>query len=65
MTRAVRHQEIRERAYALWQQAGCPANRDDEFWHRAKEELSPGKPGTDVDEASKASFPASDPVNHM
>lgn len=30
-------QRIRERAYLLWQQEGCPENRTDEYWHRARE----------------------------
>jgi len=28
---------IRERAYTLWQEAGSPSGRDQEFWHRALE----------------------------
>ena len=28
-------QRIRECAYFLWQQAGCPETRADEHWHRA------------------------------
>jgi hypothetical protein len=28
---------IRERAYFLWQEAGCPDNQADGFWHRACE----------------------------
>jgi len=28
---------IRERAYFLWQQAGCFGDRADEYWHRACE----------------------------
>jgi hypothetical protein len=28
---------VRERAFALWEEAGCPENRADEFWHRARE----------------------------
>lgn len=28
---------IRERAYFLWQEAGCPDNQVEEHWHRAKE----------------------------
>ena len=31
--------EIVRRAYALWQQAGEPAARDDEFYHLAEQEL--------------------------
>lgn len=30
---------IAERAYQLWEQAGKPAGRDDEFWLRAESEL--------------------------
>lgn len=30
-------QRIRERAYFLWQQDGCPENRADAHWHRACE----------------------------
>jgi hypothetical protein len=29
--------QIRERAYFLWQEAGCPDNQADGFWHRACE----------------------------
>jgi len=28
-------QEIRERAYLLWEKDGCPAGYADEYWHRA------------------------------
>ncbi len=28
---------VRERAFALWQEAGCPENRADEFAQRARE----------------------------
>jgi hypothetical protein len=31
--------EIQNYAYKLWQQAGCPKNQDDKFWHQAKVEL--------------------------
>jgi hypothetical protein len=34
------HQEIEERAYQLWEEEGRPFNRADEFWKRAKEQLS-------------------------
>ena len=30
-------QRIRERAYFLWLEEGCPENRADEHWHRARE----------------------------
>lgn len=32
--------DIRDRAYALWQEAGSPEGREEEFWHRAERELS-------------------------
>jgi len=32
--------DIRDRAYALWVEAGSPGGREDEFWHRAERELS-------------------------
>jgi hypothetical protein len=31
--------EIQRRAYELWQQAGEPEGRDDEFYHQAEQEL--------------------------
>ncbi|GLH77313.1 hypothetical protein SSBR45G_22210 [Bradyrhizobium sp. SSBR45G] len=30
---------IRERAHALWEQAGRPEGRQDEFWHQAEREI--------------------------
>jgi hypothetical protein len=30
---------VRERAYQLWEQAGCPEDRSDEFWLQAVSEL--------------------------
>ena len=36
---------IAERAYSLWEQAGRPAGRDEEFWLRAEAELTaPARP---------------------
>ncbi len=31
---------IRRRAYELWEEAGSPESHTDEYWHRAKEEIS-------------------------
>lgn len=31
--------EIEARAYLLWEKAGQPKGRDDEFWHLAQQEL--------------------------
>jgi hypothetical protein len=33
-------EELRERAYALWEKDGRPDGRHDDHWHRAHEELS-------------------------
>ena len=32
-------EEIRVRAHELWEQAGKPEGREDEFWHQAEKEL--------------------------
>ena len=31
--------EIRRRAYALWERAGCPDGRSEEFWYAARREI--------------------------
>ncbi len=31
-------QIVREHAYILWQQEGCPEGRADEYWHRAHDQ---------------------------
>lgn len=49
--------DIRDRAYALWVEAGSPDGRDDEFWHRAERELSQ-EAGLDSSEgASEVTLP--------
>ncbi|MCF3945221.1 DUF2934 domain-containing protein [Acidiphilium sp. AL] len=54
-----REQRIRERAYALWQQAGSPEGQHETFWHQAKaEERAREERTSDADDGS---FPASDP----
>jgi hypothetical protein len=32
-------EEIRTRAHQLWEQAGKPDGRENEFWHQAEREL--------------------------
>jgi len=32
--------QIRDRAYALWEQAGRPDGQDKEFWAQAEQELT-------------------------
>jgi hypothetical protein len=34
-----REERIRQRAYAIWESEGRPADREDEHWRRAEEEL--------------------------
>lgn len=43
--------EIRDRAYALWQEEGSPEGREQEFWHRAERELAEQ---ADVDSSEQA-----------
>ena len=37
---AYNEQAIREAAYYIWQNAGCPNGQDDYFWSMAVEQLS-------------------------
>jgi hypothetical protein len=32
-------EHVRKLAYQLWEQAGCPEGRSEEFWQQAKKEL--------------------------
>jgi Protein of unknown function (DUF2934) len=41
---------IRRRAFELWEQAGCPDGRSDEFWHAARAELKSEGAETPVEE---------------
>ncbi|MBW7972664.1 DUF2934 domain-containing protein [Bradyrhizobium sp. BR 10289] len=43
---------IRTRAHQLWELAGRPEGRDDEFWREAERELSGGGAAT-TEESSK------------
>ena len=53
-------QRTRERAYALWQQDGCPEGQADRHWECAQAaELAATERLIDVQEED--SFPASDP----
>lgn len=38
-TRGPSETEIQHTAYFLWEAAGCPAGRDQEFWFAARERL--------------------------
>lgn len=54
-TDEVTEQRIRERAFQLWQDAGCPEGRADEFWHLAKEAET--KAPTDLIEDAAGHYP--------
>ena len=54
----------RELAYRLWEERGKPEGRPDEDWFEAERRLQSDQHRADsaaVDEASRESFPASDP----
>lgn len=62
--KAVHHDLIKQRAYAIWEQNGCPQGQDREHWEQAERELldaAPAieakvavKPGTESDFGSAA-----------
>ena len=57
------HERVRVRAYELWQQAGAPEGRSDEFWFAAENELEHGEPECEtatVDGEAGALIPAVD-----
>lgn len=65
-----RTQEIRERAYQIWIEAGQPVGQEEEHWEQARRDVEgaeqdTGDAGTDkqsrLDESLKESFPSSDP----
>ncbi|WAJ27264.1 DUF2934 domain-containing protein [Antarcticirhabdus aurantiaca] len=39
MTQPDHDEAIRERAYLLWEKAGCPSGREHEFWAQASREI--------------------------
>lgn len=46
-------EEVIHRAYELWEQAGKPEGRDQEFYHQAERELAAPEPEISVDEKPK------------
>ena len=46
-------EQIRQRAYELWEAAGCPEDRDQGFWHEAERELKNSDPSDNPEENSK------------
>lgn len=55
---------IRERAYLLWERAGRPDGRADEFWVQAQRNEARAAEEERIDEEGRESFPASDPPSH-
>jgi hypothetical protein len=50
---------VRERAFQLWQEAGCPEGRDEEFWHQARAAVTAAaeKPEGDLVEEAGGHYP--------
>jgi hypothetical protein len=46
-------EEVIHRAYELWEQAGKPEGRDQEFYHQAERELAAPGPEVTADEKQK------------
>lgn len=63
---------VRERAYHLWEQAGCPDDRGEDFWHEAlhavasenRAALDHASQDKTTDLVGEDTFPASDPPSH-
>jgi hypothetical protein len=47
-------EQIIHRAYQLWEQAGKPEGRDEEFYHQAEKELDAAPPGDTPGESQKS-----------
>lgn len=52
-------QRIREAAYRLWEEAGQPEGREEDFWYQAEAEIREVE--AKIDKSLADSFPASDP----
>lgn len=48
---------VRERAYQLWEQAGYPPDRSDEFWYRARQEIESDIPPVGDAPGGSVDFP--------
>lgn len=56
---------VRERAYFLWERAGRPEGRAEEFWAQAQRDEARAMVEARIDEEARDSFPASDPPSHV
>jgi hypothetical protein len=56
-------QSVRDLAYKLWVERGCPEDGGQQDWYEAERRLASGRRSDSqvVDEAARESFPASDP----
>ena len=45
-------EQIRKRAFELWEQAGKPEGREDEFWQQAQRELQDAEERGDLDKGA-------------
>lgn len=55
-----RDEQVRARAYALWQQDGEPHGRDQDYWHRAKDEIAAGDVGQPSSDDARANAAGED-----
>ncbi|MEZ2354805.1 DUF2934 domain-containing protein [Caballeronia sp. RCC_10] len=53
MNEPISEERIRELAFRLWEQAGCPEGRSEEFWDLAQTQVGAQTDGSD-DGAKKA-----------
>ena len=53
---------IREAAYYIWQNAGCPSGQDDYFWSKAIEQLSCTKTKAPCKSSTKCSGTKKEPT---
>lgn len=51
-------EKIKDLAYRLWQDAGSPDGRDQEFWYAAEEQVTAAKPPVKPKAAAKPKPPA-------
>lgn len=61
MTATINAEQIRLRAYHLWEAEGRPFGRDQEYWFRAEQQFAPHSPTT-KSPASKRRSPARKPA---
>lgn len=55
MANKLNENSIREAAYYLWQNAGCPNGNDEYFWSKAVEQLNKSSSAKKTTVSSKAS----------